>query len=67
MASLNEEETAAMNDLLGCYQRIGAWGLVANTEELAHAVHTIQHFIIQHMLGRINPDEWSKWYEYRIS
>ena len=39
------------------------WGLNANEAELIAAIHVIQSFIKQHYLHRIDPDEWSSWWD----
>lgn len=60
---MDEEEQAAMSDLLRAYNRIlKEWRLEQNDAELAAAVHVIQGFIVQHMLNRLNPSHWSSWY-----
>lgn len=38
------------------------WDLLANHQELVIGIHTIQRFIIQHMLQRTNPEQWGNWY-----
>lgn len=62
---LNDEEEEVMMLLLGVYERIVDWGLGANQYELAAAVHTIQGFIVQHMLNRLAPDAWQDWFSHR--
>jgi hypothetical protein len=37
--------------------------LTANGNELVDAVHVLQSFVKQHVLHRINPDDWSDWWE----
>jgi hypothetical protein len=38
------------------------WGMTTNGTELGSAVHVIQGFIVQHMLHRLAPEEWSGWH-----
>lgn len=61
-AALNQTEQAAMDALLQAYNLILDWGLRANSGELTSAVHVIQGFITQHMLQRISPEQWGKWF-----
>lgn len=63
MPEFDREERVAMDDLLACMRRIQGWGLQANQAELTQAVHVVQGFIVQHMLQRLNPDEFGRWYE----
>lgn len=56
---MNEEEQAAMNDLLALMAKVQAWGLKANGAEMTQAIHVCQGFVIQHMLHRLEPDLWS--------
>ena len=60
--NLNAEERVAMEDLLSALSIIQSWKLKSNQTELAAAIHVIQSFIIQHMLGRLAPEAWSNWY-----
>jgi hypothetical protein len=41
--------------------------LYYNTEELAQGVHVLQSFVKQHVLHRIDPQEWSDWWESQES
>lgn len=60
--TLNDEERAAMDDLLSVMNTITqTWGMTMNGAELGAAVHVIQGFVIQHMLHRLAPDQWSGW------
>lgn len=61
--SLNSEEQQIMDQINAAYQGILKLGLSHNIEELTAAVHTTQQFVIQHMLYRLNPENWSNWYE----
>ena len=57
----DEQEVA--NALQFVYEAImERWGLLANQFEFVGAMHVIQSFIIQRMLGRLSPDQWSGWY-----
>ena len=59
---LDGEEQEAMDALLGVMNTITrTWDMTQNSSELASAVHVIQGFIIQHMLHRLAPEEWSGW------
>jgi len=60
---LDQQEIAAMEYLLSSYKTIKEWGLRANEAELVAAVHVIQNFIVQHMLQRLNPEDWGSWYD----
>lgn len=63
MIEFNEEEREASDALLNCMQIINRrWELQHNKEELAAAVHVIQGFIVQHMLNRLEPENWGSWY-----
>lgn len=62
-AALNPNEQAVMDHILAAMQGIQEWGLRANSTELAMAVHGLQAFVIQHMLQRLNPDAWGRWYD----
>lgn len=61
-ARLNRRERHAMSKLLEAYAEIQSWGLIANEDELARAIHSVQQFIIGHMLHRIEPGHWSAWF-----
>jgi len=41
--------------------------LYYNTEELAQGVHVLQSFVKQHVLHRIDPQQWSDWWESQKS
>lgn len=69
-AVLNAEEQAVMDHISAAMAGIqGPLGLreidgqYVNINELVVAVHTLQSFVIQHMLQRIEPDKWGKWFE----
>jgi hypothetical protein len=59
----SEDEQACNNALQFVYDRITSeWKLQANQFELVAAIHVIQSFIIQHMLGRLAPGQWAPWW-----
>jgi hypothetical protein len=60
---LSADEAEAMEMLLAVVDHIREdWGLMMNEAELTQAVHVIQGFIIQHMLQRLAPGQWGRWY-----
>lgn len=59
---LDATEQAAMADLLGFMAKMNAMGLRANYAEMVAAIHILQGFVIQHMLGRLDPEHWSSWF-----
>lgn len=62
LPTLDDEEQAAMDQLVGVMRTIvETWGMRSNGVELASAAHVIQGFIVQHMLHRLVPDQWSDW------
>lgn len=61
---LNVEEQVAMDHLLAFMVTVQSeWGLKHNQSELVIGIHMLQGFILQHMLQRVNPDEWGEWFE----
>ena len=58
----NTEEQEALNHILDAMAIIHSWGLSANSQELTAAVHTLQGFVIAHMLHRVEPSLWSNWF-----
>lgn len=57
---LNDLEQEAMDGLLDAMRIIVEdFKLKNNRGELTAAVHVIQGFIIQHMLARLAPNQWS--------
>lgn len=60
---LSAAEQDVMDHILAAMQGIQEWGLRSNHTELAMAVHGLQAFVIQHMLQRLNPDDWGCWFE----
>jgi len=64
MITLDDDERMLMEQQIEIYRHLTEdWGLRANVTELAAAVHVIQGFIVQHMLGRLAPDDWAGWYQ----
>lgn len=63
--TLDAHEQAVMDALLGVMRTITReWGMHANGSELVAAVHVVQGFIVQHMLHRLSPENWSDWSVY---
>ena len=60
-AVLDADERKAMDHLLAFMKHLRKWGMDANQTELAMAIHTLQGFVVQHMLHRLAPDCWSSW------
>ena len=63
IVKFNEEEEKANEYLLTFMNQVQKWGLICNENELTHAVHSCQMFLIKHMLQRIGAEEFSYWYE----
>ena len=68
--ALNEREQACMDKILAAMESIlqldgTVSTLRANSGELASAVHVLQQFPVQHMLHRLDPENWSNWWEER--
>ncbi len=63
MSKLNSDEQEVFDLLTEARDRIHAWGLDVNLDELDHGLHTVMQFIIQHMLQRENPKDWAKWFK----
>jgi hypothetical protein len=61
-ASMDDEEVAAMSEINSFTARIYDWGLCTNKSELIAATHVLEGFVIQHMLHRVQPNQWSDWY-----
>lgn len=59
---LSPDEMEAMGHVLAAMSIIKGWGLLHNETELAIAVHGLQTFIVQHMLQRLEPEHWGKWF-----
>lgn len=63
VALLGDEEKA-MNHLLEYMKILKSWGgWETNNTDRTLALNILQSFIIQHMLARLNPDQWSNWYK----
>lgn len=61
--TLEGDESEAMEAVNRAAGIIFGWRPRGNQTELSTAVHTLQGFIVQHMLARLNPDDWTPWYE----
>lgn len=59
---LDDEEKEALAHIHAYMRTVNEWGLSANRTEMIAAVHALQSFVIQHMLHRVEPAEWSNWY-----
>jgi hypothetical protein len=59
---LEIEEQQVMDALAMIVQKVQLWGLRANLSEMTTAVHVLQGFVIQHMLHRVDPEQWSDWF-----
>lgn len=59
----NEEELAALAHIDAAVEQILKWKPRANSTELIHGVHTVQQFVIQHMLQRLGGPSWGHWYD----
>lgn len=63
-AVLDAEEQEAMDHLLAFMEIVSRrWRLACNSGEMTAAIHVLQGFVIQHMLTRIQPDEWGDWWK----
>jgi len=62
MISFNKEEEAANQLLMDFMEQLREWGLNCNEGEMAHAIHTLQLFLIKHMLQRYNIEDFSEWF-----
>lgn len=63
LPTLDDDESEVMALVTSAYRRIRGWGLRTNDGEIEQAIHVIQGFIIQHMLQRLNPDQWGAWFD----
>jgi hypothetical protein len=61
-AVLDSAEQAVMDHILAAMRGIQDFGLETNSSELTQAIHVLQAFVIQHMLQRIEPEQWGRWY-----
>jgi hypothetical protein len=59
---LDPEERQVMDALMTVMRTITRWGLRANVNEMMAAIHVLQGFVVQHMLQRIEPEQWSRWF-----
>lgn len=57
------EEQDVLDHILAAMRGIQDLGLDCNESELAHAVHTLQGFVMVRVLNRLDPEYWSDWYE----
>lgn len=66
-AVLTDEEQAVMDHIGAAMDTIvNAWGLHMGNNlemELCLHVHGLQGFVVQHMLQRVEPNKWGKWYK----
>jgi hypothetical protein len=58
----DSEEAAASDHLMAFMDQLKDWGLDCNQEEWVHAIHTLQLFVIKHMLQRLGAEGFSDWY-----
>lgn len=56
------EERAAWQAISHAYRLIYDLGLAGNIGEIVSAVHVMQSFVVQHMLHRRWPGEFSSWF-----
>ena len=60
----NESEQAASDCLLEFMRIVQKdWKLEVNHDEMVGAIHTLQTFIIKHMLQRLKAEGFSDWFE----
>lgn len=65
MTILTSEEQEADNLILEAFAAIKNMGndkLRYNNEELAEAIHVLQSFVKQHVLHRLDPEWYGKWW-----
>lgn len=60
----NIEERAALDAVLDYLDIVRGWEPIANMNELIPAIHVLQHFVIQHVIHRADPDNWGAWYKH---
>ena len=63
---MTDEEQEAYDSILTAFRKIkglGPEGLQYNHAELTQAVHTMQMFVHQHVLNRLEPNYFSAWYD----
>lgn len=65
-AVLDAEEQEVMDHINAAMKGIVDLGLKMDSDnlgtELCLHVHGLQGFVVQHMLQRLEPHEWGKWY-----
>lgn len=61
--AFDAEEDQANALLLGYMRWMENWGLNCNQQEMTTAIHTLQMFIIKHMLQRLGAEDFSDWYD----
>lgn len=61
--AFNNEEEAANHGLMIFTHWMKEWELNANEHEYIGAIHTLQTFIIKHMLQRLGAEGFSDWYD----
>lgn len=63
----SEKERQAWESIMEAYTNVQNMderrGLTCNTAELAQACHVFQDFVKQHALHRIEPNEFSDWWD----
>ncbi len=66
MKVLNEAEQEAMDKVAAAYSavlEIDGERLRVNAGEIVGAVHVLQSAVVQHALHRLDPENWSAWYD----
>ncbi len=61
-AEFDAEENDANDHLMIFMEILRGWGLNCNESEMTHAIHTLQMFVIKHMLQRLGAKDFSDWY-----
>lgn len=61
----DEEESRANDHLMAFMDQLREWELNCNQQEVGVAIHTLQTFIIKHMLQRLGAEGFSDWYGYK--
>lgn len=60
----NDAEQEISDHIMAAYQGILGLGLTCNQDELYNAVHSMQLFLIKHMLQRLGAKGFSEWYNW---
>lgn len=60
--AFDQEEQVASDHLIAFMQQVQDWDLNCNQQELVTAIHTLQTFVIKHMIQRLNGENFSEWY-----